>query len=300
MRTRWNATSVALLVAFAAASALAQEAKHPAANAPERAKSAEEVTPIQARRMASMVGVAVQSPSLEKLGEIKDFVIDDGNCRVEYGVMATTDSRLLAVPIGLFKTSASGAPLTLDVSKDVLGKAPSFAPDAWPKFDRAYAEKVFGHYKVKPRDPPGVAADPPPANGAAEPTPAVAATRRATRAIGAEVVDASNEKLATIEDIVYDATSDRMMYAVLASGGFLGIGEKMIAVPWSLFRIASDSTKPFVLDVTRERLKGAPNFEKGEWPDLSDRSLDQKIYDYWGIPPSWKTHEPEKGVARHD
>jgi sporulation protein YlmC with PRC-barrel domain len=40
------------------------------------------------------------------------------------------------------------------------------------------------------------------------------------------------EKLGHLEEIVIDLDSGRVSYAVLASGGFLGLGEKYFAVPW--------------------------------------------------------------------
>ena len=57
-----------------------------------------------------------------------------------------------------------------------------------------------------------------------------------------------------------DVPSGRVAYAVLSFGGFLGMGEKLFAVPWSALTLDTVN-KRFVLDVTKERLKDAPGFD---------------------------------------
>src|ERR1700683_5784484 len=54
--------------------------------------------------------------------------------------------------------------------------------------------------------------------------------------IGSDVVNAQNEDLGKIEDIVLDAGAGRIAYAVLSFGGFLGMGDKYFAIPWDAFR----------------------------------------------------------------
>jgi sporulation protein YlmC with PRC-barrel domain len=54
--------------------------------------------------------------------------------------------------------------------------------------------------------------------------------------IGSKVVNAQNEDLGKIEDLVIDAGAGRIAYAVLSFGGFLGMGDKYFAIPWNAFR----------------------------------------------------------------
>ena len=56
------------------------------------------------------------------------------------------------------------------------------------------------------------------------------------KVIGSKVVNAQNENLGTIEDLVIDAGAGRIAYAVLSFGGFLGMGDKYFAIPWNAFR----------------------------------------------------------------
>jgi hypothetical protein len=71
---------------------------------------------------------------------------------------------------------------------------------------------------------------------------------------------------------------------VLSFGGFLGMGEKFFAVPWSAL-ILDTKNKRFVLNVEKDRLKGAPGFDKTQWPNMADQSWAREIHSYYGTKP---------------
>jgi hypothetical protein len=75
-------------------------------------------------------------------------------------------------------------------------------------------------------------------------------------------------------------------YAVLASGGFLGLGDKFFAIPWDLLTVDTDN-KELVLDVSKETIQNAPGFDKDNWPDTTDRSWIVDVYRYYGREPYW-------------
>lgn len=70
-------------------------------------------------------------------------------------------------------------------------------------------------------------------------------------------------------------------YAVLSFGGFLGMGEKLFAVPWSALTLDT-ATKSFKLNVDKDRLKTAPGFDKDHWPNMADATWAQTIHTYYG------------------
>lgn len=98
------------------------------------------------------------------------------------------------------------------------------------------------------------------------------------------VVNASNEKLGSIEELMIDLSSGRIAYAVLSFGGFLGMGDKLFAVPWSAFSIDTDE-KRFVLNVKKETLEKAPGFDKDHWPNMADQTWGESIYRFYGSEP---------------
>lgn len=67
-------------------------------------------------------------------------------------------------------------------------------------------------------------------------------------------------------------------------GSFLGMGEKLFAVPWKALTLDTEN-KRFVLDVEKDRLKDAPGFNKDHWPNMADQSWSNDIHTYYGVKP---------------
>lgn len=102
--------------------------------------------------------------------------------------------------------------------------------------------------------------------------------------IGNDVYNYQDENLGDIKEIMLDTRSGRVAYAVLSFGGFLGIGEKLFAVPWNALKLDTGN-KRFVLDTDKERLKSAPGFDKDAWPDMVDRSWETQVHAFYGTEP---------------
>lgn len=103
---------------------------------------------------------------------------------------------------------------------------------------------------------------------------------------GDEVKNSAGESLGTIKDIMLDVDSGRIAYAVLSYGGFLGLGDKLFAVPWSSLQLnAADHS--FLLDVDEEVLRTAEGFDKNNWPDMTDQSWGERTYRHYGADPYW-------------
>jgi hypothetical protein len=80
--------------------------------------------------------------------------------------------------------------------------------------------------------------------------------------------------------------SGRVAYAVLSSGGFLGIGDKLLAIPWSALTLDVDR-KCFLLDMPTESIKNAPGFDKDHWPSMADETWATSIHQFYGREPYW-------------
>jgi len=101
------------------------------------------------------------------------------------------------------------------------------------------------------------------------------------------VVDPAGDDLGTIDHIMLDMMGGRIAYAVLAMGGFLGMGEKLFALPWSALTLDT-RRKCFVVGIDKERLKAAPGFDKDHWPMMGDPQWATSIHSYYGIAPYWE------------
>ncbi len=102
--------------------------------------------------------------------------------------------------------------------------------------------------------------------------------------IGNDVYNQKEEDLGDIKEIMLDMRSGKIAYAVLSSGGFLGMGNKLFAVPWNALKLDTVN-KRFVLNVEKDRLKDAPGFDKDAWPDLADPTWAARVHAYYGTQP---------------
>jgi sporulation protein YlmC with PRC-barrel domain len=101
---------------------------------------------------------------------------------------------------------------------------------------------------------------------------------------GNSVRNAVGEDLGKVDEIMIDIPSGRVAYAVLSFGGFLGLGNKLFAVPWSALKVDEDE-KCFVLNADKQSMEKAPGFDKDDWPDMSDPDWGSEIATYYRITP---------------
>lgn len=103
---------------------------------------------------------------------------------------------------------------------------------------------------------------------------------------GDRVVNSAGEHIGKIDEIMIDTPTGRVAYAVLSFGGFLGMGDKLFAIPWSRLSL-DEGNKQFLLNVDKETLKKAPGFDKDNWPDMADRTWGTEVYNYYHSEPYW-------------
>jgi sporulation protein YlmC with PRC-barrel domain len=106
----------------------------------------------------------------------------------------------------------------------------------------------------------------------------------ATTLIGDSVKNASGDDLGNVEDLMINTETGDVEYAVLSFGGFLGIGDKLFAVPLEVMKVDTKH-KRLVLDESKERLEKAPGFDKDQWPNHADAKWQQSVRSYYNLQP---------------
>jgi len=110
----------------------------------------------------------------------------------------------------------------------------------------------------------------------------------ATTIIGNKVVNTEGEQLGSIKELMIDLDDGQVAYAVLSFGGFLGLGDKLFAIPLEALTFDTQD-RTIILDVDKEVLANAPGFDKDRWPNNAQYEagwlLD--IYEYYGYSPYW-------------
>lgn len=101
---------------------------------------------------------------------------------------------------------------------------------------------------------------------------------------GNDVYNAAGEDLGDIKEFMLDMHSGHVAYAVLSFGGFMGMGDKLFAVPWSALTLDTVN-KRFTLNVDKSRLEEAPGFDQDQWPNMADPAWAKSIHSYYGTKP---------------
>lgn len=229
-------------------------------------------------KVSQTVGATVENPAGESVGKLEDLVIEDQSGRVGYAVLsfggfAGIGDKYFAIPWrSLSVHSKDKNPdkkyFVADLNKDRLRDAPGFDKEHWPDFaDTRTTGEIDKYY------------------AATEPGLVHGYASKASQLRGAEIKDRAGEKTGKIEDIVLDVSQGKVRYLALGMGGFLGIGERLIAIPWGAVTLkhpADNLTKVYVVvDTDRQRLKEAPGFDKNEWPSFAEPFWRQDIDRYY-------------------
>jgi sporulation protein YlmC with PRC-barrel domain len=237
-------------------------------------------------RASKLVGARVRNAVGDSLGEIEELVIaskdrDDMLVIVSVGGLLDVGDKLVALPYDDLRVSPDGDTFYIDRTEAQLKAAPAFTYDAQAEVqarsERAVerdAPRVERDAPRVDRDAPRVDRDPPRAPAAtvqtAERPRTTAATTttvaksnvvldvfdyRASDLIGATVLDDRGETVGKVDDIVV-STEDDKLHAVLAIGGFVGIGAKLVSIPFDDLQITSNDDNPQVrIAMTGEQLQ---------------------------------------------
>jgi sporulation protein YlmC with PRC-barrel domain len=102
----------------------------------------------------------------------------------------------------------------------------------------------------------------------------------ASSIIDEKVYGKNDDHLGHVKDFMLDIRTGNITYYVVEFGGFLGIGIKYFAIPFSLLKIDTDK-KVFRFNQTKEELEKAPGFDIDHWPDTNIHL--EEINSYWSF-----------------
>jgi len=106
---------------------------------------------------------------------------------------------------------------------------------------------------------------------------------RVSKYLGKAIYNHEDKKIGDIEDLVMDGGYNRISYAVLSFGGFMGMGEKYFAIPWSSLEQRPGQEDRLYLNVTKDQLKNAPGFDKNSWPNAADSTFRTQVDNHYGV-----------------
>jgi sporulation protein YlmC with PRC-barrel domain len=107
---------------------------------------------------------------------------------------------------------------------------------------------------------------------------------RSDELIDSDVRNAQNEILGSVDDIVMRPQTGKIAYLVIARGGFFGIDESYVPIPWADFKI-TPKAGVLVLDVSKSAMDTAPQVDKDQFTATGHFNQQSEKVDAY-----WKTH----------
>ncbi|MCC2617299.1 PRC-barrel domain-containing protein [Aestuariibacter halophilus] len=97
-----------------------------------------------------------------------------------------------------------------------------------------------------------------------------------------DVYNHKEQKLGKLHSLMLRVPIGEVSFVIIAKGGFCGIGEKLLAVPWQALTLDRER-KCFVLPMPEERLERAPCFDANSWPNMDDAVWVTEILSYYNV-----------------
>lgn len=254
---------------------------------------------------SDLVGMKVVSQEGESLGTIEDLVVHPGGeasyAVLSFGGWLGVGDKLFAMPWSVLRAVEPGSTkkdaanvLVLPLDKERLKAAPGFDKKNWPVIASPdWTKDIDAFYASDLKSDKRKAVD------AAARTSVI--TWKASELKGAEVVTPTSEKLGDIKELAIDAKG-RVNYVAVSVGGFLGIGDKVVAVPWGslAFSLAGEKGDKRVISLatTKKQLEAAPEFKQGKdnCAAMCDPKWIGRVYDYYGCPTYWTSSPSPAGA----
>lgn len=256
----------------------------------------------QTFRASQLTGLEVENHNDDDVGEIRDLVMDSkGKTRyvaVSAGGFLGIGDRLFALPYDTITfmdedaaegeddqraidTNLDDTVAVVQISREQLKNAEGFNQDVWPNMadpqwrdrnDRGYASvprRKVKHDKTHPNHKN--------TNHAQDRNVIDRGVYRASELIGLNVYTGTGddaETIGEINDVVVDSDTGDAKYVALSVGGFLGIGNKLFAVPYKQIKLTKNSDNEIVatMSATKQTFENAEGFNQDNWPNMASQS----------------------------
>lgn len=243
-----------------------------------------------------LVGTQVQNTSNEKIGIVKELIIDSSQKTVSY-VIVSSERKLHPVSWSAFDTS--GKTLMLNITKDKLMQGPSIeSMDLLQLSNAEYRQRVDTFYSeqisaVQHRGAMEQAAEwmKQKIGGGERPDLCKLSEIR-----GLTIQNPQGEKLAKLSDVLIDVRHGTVAYGVVGIGGLMGIGGKTAIVPWAVLTVQSQ-TGIVKLDADRATLESAV-LTREQMQQLTQAQFARELHEKFGAEPYWEVFGfvPGEGV----
>lgn len=270
-----------------------------------------------AAKASDLIGMTVKNNQEEKLGKVEDLAVDVESGRVVQVILSTggfigIGDTLTAVPPEVLHRDIALKALHLDADREKLKDAPRFEMSKWAEnSDCNHLAGVYRYYGEEPAlafiqkgdAVPNASPNTLATLKAGEtldkdhisrksqcmiPESRLSQVQKGSKLMGTPVKNLQDEKLGKVENILVDLPSGRLVAVIVSSGGFLGMGDELSAVPPTALRFTTERDT-LQLDASKEMLASAPHFKANQWPDLAQPSYASGVYRAYQVEPYFTT-----------
>lgn len=103
---------------------------------------------------------------------------------------------------------------------------------------------------------------------------------------GDYIKNRQDETLGSVHDIMICCDTGKVSYVVMTSGGFLGMGNKLFAIPMSALSLDRED-QCLRMDASQDTFDEADGFDKDNWPDFADRRWEEATHSRYDAKPYW-------------
>jgi hyperosmotically inducible periplasmic protein len=318
--------SAASVLAF---SALAQDVPNPITDGADytsaRAPHVQRTNRLKdAAKASDVIGKTVLNNQDEKLGKVEDLAVDVESGRIVQVILSTggfigIGDRLTAVPPEALHCDATHKVLHLNTDKEKLAAAPKFETSKWAECSGSnHLAAVYRYYGEEPAfnfiQTEDAVVDGQPSTVSTRqadgtwgknrltseskcmiPASRLGQIQQASKLMGTSVKNLQGEKLGNVDNILVDLPSGRIVAVIVSSGGFLGMGDELSAVPPTALRFTTDRDT-LQLDTTKEMLSAAPHFKANQWPDFAQPAYASGVYRAYNVEPYFATDTSTEAI----
>lgn len=232
----------------------------------------------------------VRNNAGHSLGEVTDLAINPQTGEVNYAALSFggwlgMGDKLFAVPLQTVNVIDDDL-ARLDLTRQELKNAQGFDQDNWPKHaDPRWAARLKSttqdEYELVAHEEQQKNKQKTEKERRMKDTP----VRRASDIVGLTVKNKHGDTLGTIDNLYVDPDRAQVCYAVLSHGGWLGMGDTLLAIPWQRFEQTQSDT--LILDMSKDQLKRAPRASASDMNAWTDPDWIVTVYEFYEVEPYW-------------
>jgi len=254
----------------------------------------------RAEKSSDIIGMEVKNYQGEKLGKVDDLALDVETGRIVQVILSTggfvgIGDTLHAVPPGALHHDAADKVIHLNADKETLKDAPKFEMTKWAECcESNHVVEVYRYYGERPYFIGWQVSGNTPRSNSKEGEyrnhgSQLGYVQKASKLTGTTVKNLQDEKLGKVENFAVDLSAGRIIAVIVSSGGFLGMGDELSAVP-PIALCFNTERNVLQLDASKEALGSAPHFKSDHWPNLAQPNYADGVYRAYRVEPYFTTN----------